>query len=83
MNLPQPWAALREDAAMPTSATYVMQISQMMDGVPPVERGAQHPGAAAHLQRDAEITALIASAHEPAAMQRARADGATTESRSP
>jgi hypothetical protein len=80
-----PGQPLREDAAMPTSATYVMQISQMMDGVQPVERGAQHPGrSCSPCSATLKSPALAARAHETAPPCSACAgDGATTESRSP
>lgn len=72
---PQPWAALREGLRGHANERHaVMQISQMMDGVQPDWNEVRSIlTQLLTLQRDAEITALAARAHEdPAAMQRLR-----------
>ena len=72
---PQPWAALREGLRGHANERHaVLQISQMMDGVQPDWNEARSIlKQLLTLQRDAEITALAARAHEdPAAMGRLR-----------
>jgi len=72
---PQPWAALREGLRGHANERHaVLQISQMMDGVQPDWNEAHSIlKQLLTLQRDAEITALAARAHEdPAAMGRLR-----------
>jgi DNA primase len=71
---PQPWAALREGLRGHANERHaVQQISQMMDGVPPDWNEARSILAQLlELQRQAEITALIARADEPEVMQRLR-----------
>ena len=72
---PQPWAALREGLRGHANERHaVLQISQMMDGVQPDWNEARSiMKQLLTLQRDAEITALAARAHEdPAAMGRLR-----------
>lgn len=71
---PQPWAALREGLRGQAHERHaVMQISQMMDSVPPDWSEARSILAQLlELQKNAEITALIANADDPAVMQRLR-----------